>query len=92
MLKLSGIKGSDSQSDSTTLNESASPRKRQSKQKLVENQIRKAIRAEIESIVQEAKEGSDSSWMFSGQKKPNNSRTGNVTLGLLGLGFKSTGE
>lgn len=59
---------------------------------LVETHLRKAIRSEIEAIVQEIRAKNDSGWMFRGQKKPGHSRSGKVTMGLLGLGFANGEE
>jgi hypothetical protein len=89
LMVLSGVKPDEKQ----TLTEGSAKRKKsRDRQKIAETKLRKAIRSEIEAIVEEVKSRGDSSWMFRGMKKPGRSKGGSVTLGLLGLGFKQEGE
>lgn len=60
-----------------------------SKDTLVEQQVRKAIRSEIDLIIQEMQEKDELGWMFRGMSRPKNSSSGKITTGFPGLGFKS---
>lgn len=59
---------------------------------LAEAMVRTAIRNEIEAIVQEMRVNGDSDWLYRGMRKPRRSRGGQVTMGLLGIGFGDVGE
>jgi len=59
---------------------------RMRKQRLQENQLRRAIRSEISDIFKSYKQ--DSSWIY-GDKHPRRSRKGGITTGFPGIGFKA---
>tara|TARA_Y100000310_G_C20385487_1_gene670205 strand:- start:173 stop:430 length:258 start_codon:yes stop_codon:yes gene_type:complete len=57
--------------------------------RLVETQLRAAIRKEIASILEKLKEADgESKWMHQSLGQPQNSKSGRITRGFLGLGFK----
>ena len=90
--QLAGITDTSSHTLSEGTNRTKKTRKK-SKDTLLESKVRLAIRKEIESLVQEMREtngGGD--WIYSGQKKPGRSRKGQVTMGLLGIGFGAQGD
>jgi len=57
---------------------------------LVETKLRAAIRKEIKAILEDLREldDNDSTWMHRSIGRPQNSSSGNVVRGFLGLGFK----
>jgi hypothetical protein len=59
------------------------------KESLVEQQVRSAIRSEIDQIIKEMQEKDELGWMFRGMDRPKNSSPGKITTGFPGLGFKS---
>ena len=87
MLHLAGI---PADSKEKVLSESASDVNTEVKQvKLVETQLRAAIRKEIAAILEKLEEeGTDSKWMHKSIGRPQNSKDGQITRGFLGLGFK----
>jgi hypothetical protein len=57
---------------------------------IAESRVRKEVREEIEKVMEEALASGDSDWIYRGNPSgmPKRNRTGDITLGFLGYGFK----
>jgi hypothetical protein len=57
------------------------------KEKIQETALRRAIRSEIKDVVKDLDVYASTNWLY-GDNKPSRSRTGTVTMGTVGVGFK----
>jgi hypothetical protein len=87
MLQLAGIPAAP---EEKVLSEGTSDvNKTDKRDRLVETQLRAAIRKEIAAILEKLEEeGTESKWMHRSIGRPQNSKDGQITRGFLGLGFK----